>query len=392
MASQAQSFQQYPHYQQHQQPHEPSSLQYSHPTAEQQHSGQAKPRSYSIHSQRTYRSSGSRQDFHETHEEKEAKRIHSKADPTLAMSEAEPSMIAAMKSDTMKTSLRSIQHRDPWGNPIADPDKSNPTRNRWERPLDTIRSFEAAIDGGYQRKSLHRAETDSAATWNRRNSYNPLTQSRFPQDSHYGGRPMSYRADSQPAVPTPGIPRASYYEKQSTSASNYDRAVGNRRMSRDRALKSASDSHYQVYGGREQGVYPMPHKDRSYETVISAAPSGHSDPAGYQTDPTSSDNSSIDRISPAKRTDPVNDYGIGFSQPQGYEVPSFSVSNSSGSNHPLPPPPPSHDGIQAIPTSTAPRKTSLLRRQPTQDSTNAVNTNSNDKRKSWFGRRFSRNG
>lgn len=40
---------------------------------------------------------------------------------------------------------------------IADPDKSNPTRNRWERPLDTIRSFEAAIDGGYSRKSLYRA-------------------------------------------------------------------------------------------------------------------------------------------------------------------------------------------------------------------------------------------
>lgn len=29
---------------------------------------------------------------------------------------------------------------------IADPDLSNPTRNRLERPLDTIRSFDAAID------------------------------------------------------------------------------------------------------------------------------------------------------------------------------------------------------------------------------------------------------
>lgn len=34
----------------------------------------------------------------------------------------------------------------------ADPDRSNPTRNRWERPLDTIRSFEAAIDGGYSNR------------------------------------------------------------------------------------------------------------------------------------------------------------------------------------------------------------------------------------------------
>lgn len=35
----------------------------------------------------------------------------------------------------------------------VDPDRSNPTRNRWERPLDTIRSFEAAIDGSYARRS-----------------------------------------------------------------------------------------------------------------------------------------------------------------------------------------------------------------------------------------------
>ena len=31
----------------------------------------------------------------------------------------------------------------------ADPDRSNPTRSRMERPLDTIRSFEAAVEGTY---------------------------------------------------------------------------------------------------------------------------------------------------------------------------------------------------------------------------------------------------
>jgi hypothetical protein len=36
--------------------------------------------------------------------------------------------------------------------PPADPDLSNPTRRRTERPLETIRSFEAAIDGEYNRK------------------------------------------------------------------------------------------------------------------------------------------------------------------------------------------------------------------------------------------------
>lgn len=67
-------------------------------------------------------------------------------------------------------SLRDMQHRDQYGNPIsmfllfclfvvvkglliviAEPDISNPTRPRFERPLDTIRSFEAAIYGKHDR-------------------------------------------------------------------------------------------------------------------------------------------------------------------------------------------------------------------------------------------------
>ena len=43
-------------------------------------------------------------------------------------------------------SLRSIQHTDHEGRVITEPDLSNPTRHRFERPLDTIRNFEAAID------------------------------------------------------------------------------------------------------------------------------------------------------------------------------------------------------------------------------------------------------
>ena len=43
----------------------------------------------------------------------------------------------------------------------ADPDRSNPTRPRLERPLDTIRSFEAAIDGSYNRRqSIRPGKTD----------------------------------------------------------------------------------------------------------------------------------------------------------------------------------------------------------------------------------------
>ncbi|KAK2591867.1 hypothetical protein QQS21_010446 [Conoideocrella luteorostrata] len=306
------------------------------------------------------------------------------------MNEAEPAMIAAMKPETTQISLRAIQHRDSWGNPIADPDKSNPTRNRWERPLDTIRSFEAAIDGGYQRKSLYRADTDSVANWNRRSSFNPLHQPRIPQESYYGSRPVSFaRGDNgQYGVATPGAARNSYYDAQNFGGGNYnngyERGSGSRQVSRDRGPRMLSETNYQAYG-REQGVYPIPHKDRSYETVTSAAPSGNSDPAGYHTDPTSSDNSSIDRISPAKRNQPPNDYGIGFSQSHTYEAPNFSVSHSATS-HPLPPPPPPHTNSQVAASSAVPRKGSLLRRQPTQQDNNA------DKRKSWFSRRFSKGG
>lgn len=140
--------------------------------------------------------------------------------------------------------------------------------------------------------------------------------------------------------------------------------------------------------GRDPNGYHLAHKDRSYETVTSAAASGNSDPAGYQTDPTSSDNSSIERQSPAKRRDPVNDYGIGFNHPQGGINPNLAAGLGPGSNanHPLPPPPveASHQmRTNAIPRKEAPAP-SLLRRQPTQQSATT------EKRKSWFTRRFSK--
>lgn len=88
-------------------------------------------------------------------------------------------ILTAAVASGVKSSLapiRAIKHLDNNGNPIgvhsystpgpkletdceslsADPDRSNPTRSRWERPLDTIRSFEAAIDGNYSRKSYMR--------------------------------------------------------------------------------------------------------------------------------------------------------------------------------------------------------------------------------------------
>ncbi|KND88632.1 Uncharacterized protein C19C7.04c [Tolypocladium ophioglossoides CBS 100239] len=356
-------------------------------SSQQQPNSQAKPRSFSFRSDRSHHSGGgSKTEFHETHEEKESRRLHSKADPSLAINEAEPSAVAAMMTQSSHVPLRSIQHKDTWGNPIADPDKSNPTRNRWERPLETIRSFEAAIDGGYSRKSMYRSDTESVANWTRRNSVLPQAQPRFPQDSYYGSRPASFRADSQFGPMTPGTARNSYFDSQGYGGGGYNNSHG-RPTPRERTQRMHSEPHYQTYG-REQNVYPMPHKDRSYETVTSAAPSGNSDPAGYQTDPTSSDNSSIDRAPPAKRKEPVNDYGIGFSQSQTYQAPDFSVGlGANSNNHPLPPPPTEAAQYSSGPAPGIPRKQpSVLKRQASQQ-----RPDNSDKRKSWFSRRFSKN-
>ncbi|KAL7927461.1 hypothetical protein ACQKWADRAFT_4221 [Trichoderma austrokoningii] len=343
-------------------------------------------------------------DLHETHAEKDSRRLHSKADPTLAMNEAEPSVEAVMAATSLSP-LRSIQHKDAYGNVIADPDLSNPTRNRWERPLDTIRSFEAAIEGDYARRSMYRSDTDPSANFSRRNSYRP-NQPRFPQDSYYGSRAASFQG-SQYEAPGMGSGRNSYNDMQNYSSNNnggyytttsagpsgYNRNQGGYgRPPRERAPKMPSDPHLRSYN-REQNVYPLPHKDRSYETVTSAAASGSSDPAGYQTDPTSSDNSSIHRASPAKRgSERANDYGIAFSQSQSYKTPALTVNLSPPANsHNLPALP--NASYQNPPLPTIPRKQVTTTTTTTTTLKRQVSTTppGGEKRKSWFSRRFSKN-
>ena len=192
---------------------------------------------------------------------------------------------------------------------------------------------------------------------------------------------MSYRPDqSQYGPSNAGTARNSYYGGPGAYNGVHENGYG-QPVPRQRGSRMQTDPHYQLYG-RETNVYPMPNKDRSYETVTSAAASGNSDPAGYQTDPTSSDNSSIDRQSPAKRQEPVNDYGIGFSQPQAYHAPNFALGNN---RHPLPPPPMDAGGPGA--RQGVPRKQpALQKRMPVQ-----ARPAEPEKRKSWFSRRFSKN-
>jgi hypothetical protein len=96
-------------------------------------------RGFSFHSDKSHKSSGSKPkiDYKETHKEKEAHRIHTHADPNAAISAMQPcefhvsrsldivpvlmnenAATDALESSNMQ-SLRAIQHKDRFGNPIG---------------------------------------------------------------------------------------------------------------------------------------------------------------------------------------------------------------------------------------------------------------------------------
>ena len=362
-----------------------------------------KSRSFSFRSDKSH--SSNKIDLTETSAEKEAKRLHSKADPTLAMNEAEPSEVAATHKSSLAP-LRSIQHRDANGNPIVEPDRSNPTRSRWERPLDTIRSFEAAIDGAYSnRRSMLRSDTESISGWGNNNSNNNNRRyshygngngGRYSHDSYYNSRPPSAMYSGRPDgggsyydLRHQGGPgHRDYYDPHGNSYTPMSQMQGRRGYAR-----TGSEPHFPT--SYRPGPPPNDHlaanNHRSYETVASASGSGSSaDPAGYSTDPTS-DNSSVERVQapvkPQQPQQPMNDYGIGFSQTPTYQAPAFTVGNTGNAN--ANGFPPRGANIQGGAPPPVPQKTPmLLQRQPT--ATSQQRPPAPEKRKSWFARRFSK--
>jgi hypothetical protein len=152
-------------------------------------------RGFSVKSQESQNSGksakGHTRGFSESSEEKARRNLHTKADPLVAMNELQPSTLlgiclpVASPSIFSSTNIKNsggcagkiqfgLAARCPAQGSIwkyhqfvstgipraflraflltlasADPDLSNPTRPRLERPLDTIRSFEAAIYGAY---------------------------------------------------------------------------------------------------------------------------------------------------------------------------------------------------------------------------------------------------
>jgi len=350
-----------------------------------------RPRAKSSFSFHSRKSSGSgTPDLHETHEEKERLRLKTKADPSVAMTEAEPSAVARSEKASLAP-IRAIQHRDSQGNPITDPDRSNPTRSRWERPLDTIRAFEAAIDDS----------SDAASTYNRRSSYFGGTQvttdgqgqgPRYPQNSYpgYNGRTQSsyYRPESTYTdARSNGMSKPDSYYNAMENGANNNGYLPNRA----RYPRTASEPQFNSGGG----VYPVPGGQQSYETVTTASGSGSSaDPAGYSTDP-SSDNSSVDRIH-ALPKEPVDNYGFnGFGNTPQYAPPGSGINENSpngaqrqgnGYQNQGPPPVPQKQGTGP----RAPIKLGVSTGNASPDNTDTSTRPTAEKRKSWFGRRFSK--
>ncbi|KAL6715734.1 hypothetical protein ACLMJK_006695 [Lecanora helva] len=348
-----------------------------------------------------------RVDATETSKEKASYHINTKADPTKAINEAEPAARNAGEATTIQ-SLRNLEHRDAEGNLITDPDRSNPTRPRLERPLDTIRSFEAAIDGSYNRRASFRAESANPASPqnNRRSGYFPgyQPQQRSSVDNggyYYGSRNVGSRPDS-------------YVENYATLSNQYGNPNSN---GHGRRFGPRNHSDPALYGhANGQGIYPSHGHQQSYDTVASASNGSHAtDQWGNSTDP-SSENSSIDRVQPPVKPDLGEMYGFnGFGgAPQfqgpileehgqgapGYGQPGYGrdrVSNSNGypyqgNGAPIPPPhAPTKDraprapiklGGSSTPSSAPNAAPPVAKRPPPQ-----VN---NEKRKSWLKKRFSR--
>ncbi|KAL1974491.1 hypothetical protein VTN31DRAFT_4695 [Thermomyces dupontii] len=357
----------------------------------------------------------------ETHEEKEKRLLKTKADPTLAIQEAQPAAVALEKSNL--GSLRSMQHRDQWGNIITDPDLSNPTRPRFERPLDTIRSFEAAIDGTYQ---------------SRRISYLP---------SENNSRPGSYYGNSSGRYHDQGYGRSSrpnsYFEYQN-NYNGYNHHGGRSRPRPGNRMNpdyGYGNGHYDSRGN----VYRNHAYEQSNDNVTTGSGSGsnQTDPWGASTDP-SSVNSSLDRLQQSHAPEPskpepaavgdqysLDRFGAGpqidtsfpeFRDATPPTPPAHGGRIQSGSphsyhNHPahsFDPPKPTFNGphtnshggpipsFSSNPPSPPPHTSGLPQHSfggastSTSASTNGYSAQPQDqgskseKRKSWFKRRFSR--
>ncbi|RHZ47059.1 uncharacterized protein CDV56_102780 [Aspergillus thermomutatus] len=309
-------------------------------------------------SRRSSNAASNKISFRESSEEKHRRSLHTKADPTLAINEAQP-MAVALEQSTLG-SLRAMQHKDRYGQIITDPDLSNPTRPRFERPLDTIRAFEAAFEGTYSSRPVSWARTESS----RGNGHHP-NRGYSDQSGYFTQRGTYSRPESY--VDT--------YNSQPQDNSYYPYNQGGSRRPRPNPRMYTEQTGY----SNGSNGYAQHSYQKSYDNITAVSGSGgsHTDAWGNSTDP-SSVNSSIDQLSQQLQ---FGQQGFN-SQPNlnGYApAPAKTPVHSFGQA-------PASDPNAGGPVGGTPAAASAPNRRQLRKSVNMSDTG--DKRKSWFKRKF----
>jgi hypothetical protein len=260
----------------------------------------------------------------------------------------------------------------------AEPDLSNPTRSRWERPLDTIRSFEAAIDGEYKRRTIamRSDQTDVGSTYgSRRSSYygGAGEQQRYSQASYYGHRAQRESYDNGYAMggpvggPAGGPPRARYSNRMQSDPGWNNRHSNN------------------VYG-------PPNAYHQSRDTV-------HTNGSGGSHSDGPSDNSSFEPAGPVKSPYDGPEFGWSAQGDPARQGPGYNPSQQqqqqqqpplqAQQQNPLPPLP---QNSQQVPPRVPIKLDNSVQNPPAANGRPKVlsKNSGDDKRKSWFKRRFSK--
>lgn len=342
--------------------------------------------------------------------------------------------------------LRNMPHKDQYGNLIsipapcpqvcaflrwmlivaADPDLSNPTRPRLERPLDTIRSFEAAIYGAASSRPASFIKSRECIDHTFTIATDYVADEPSPglsrRGSYFGGElccacetTITLTVSSANEYPSrPGASRQpSYfdgyhaqpaetyypYNNQNYQAQAPRRPRPNRRMTSEQSYPTSSRNTYPEHGY---------HQSYDNVTAESRSGSGQTEPYGNSTDP-SSVNSSLDRLQQQQQQQQqekamTNDNGYGYGYPQGAGYgPGYQSGYQPGypSANDQPPQPPRHVfGTAPVPDPNAGgpvggQPAAASNRRHLRKSTNMPEAGEGkegkeSKRKSWFKRKFSR--
>jgi len=306
-------------------------------------------------------------DLTEHHRDK--KKMGKSVDPSRAIREEEPWAIAQQAGKGLST----LRHKDQFGNEITDPDKSNPTRHRMERPLDTIRSFERAIYHDekelYPRRSNRYGSTYDPQTSQRasvayQNGDQSARHSTYDNGSTYSHRPNYQQRNSGYDNLAPTRPRVEPSDSNSGSYSN-GAASG---WSGDPSSNSTNPSDASAYANYDQ-------QQQQQYGQSSRLPLGSNDKP-------------LPNVNRLSGNPPTVNYQNGYSQQQQYQQQQYQTNGYSQQQQS-----PMYNGHSQFAQGGVQHKQSYGQGQPTWNSQPTAPKNlapsaasGKEKRKSWFRR------